>query len=414
MLREMKLLLSHRTVAIAMVLLTLLVCASLFTGQQQIERQREAISSVRTSNAQAVATVMASINDYGSAAYYGFHLTWSEPSDLASLAVGQRDVAPYMLRVRALALEGQVYEADSMNPELSLAGYLDFAFVLAYLVPLFVILVMHDIYSGEKEAGRWALLVVTAGRGARLWRQRALVRVGAVLSAVLLPLVLFLLASQVSLFAAVAVVGVVIAVVALWGVLALGVQRLMPTSTASAALLIALWFVTSLLVPVLAKPLIDQRVPGVDGAQIAMAQREAVNDAWDLPKETTMEKFLQSYPEYADRAAVTAPFEWKWYYAFQHNGDVAVASMSQAYREAIRQRHDLVKSIAWLSPAVAVQLILQDLAGTGVEATLAYDRQVYAFHKALTEFYYHKLFNDEPYTLEALDGLPRFEDIAES
>jgi len=32
-----------------------------------------------------------------------------------------------------LALEGQIYESDSGNPELSLIGKLDFAFVAAFL-----------------------------------------------------------------------------------------------------------------------------------------------------------------------------------------------------------------------------------------------------------------------------------------
>ena len=53
-----------------------------------------------------------------------------------------------------------------------------------------------------------------------------------------------------------------------------------------------------------------------------MLQRESVNDAWDLPKEETMQVFLERHPEWADHAKIERPFEWKWYYAFQQVGDL--------------------------------------------------------------------------------------------
>lgn len=77
--------------------------------------------------------------DAGSVAYYGFHATWDAPSSTAFLALGLRDAAPYVLRVRALALQAQLHEGEIFNPELALAGRFDFAFVLVYLVPLFLI-----------------------------------------------------------------------------------------------------------------------------------------------------------------------------------------------------------------------------------------------------------------------------------
>ena len=53
----------------------------------------------------------------------------------AFLALGLRDIAPYVLRVRVLGLQAQFYETETVNPELALPGRFDFAFVLIYLAP---------------------------------------------------------------------------------------------------------------------------------------------------------------------------------------------------------------------------------------------------------------------------------------
>lgn len=43
-----------------------------------------------------------------------------------------------------------------------------------------------------------------------------------------------------------------------------------------------------------------------------------------------------------------------------------------------------------------------------VLASLAYEARVRAFHEALREFYYPRLFLDEAFEPRELDGLPRF------
>ena len=165
----------------------------------------------------------------------------------------------------------------------------------------------------------------------------------------------------------------------------------------------------ALILPLGGKMLIDYLEPGIDGAQIALLQRETVNGAWDLPKEATMKPFFVTHPEWADTRPVTEPFHWKWYYAFQQRGDEVAAELSGAYRAAITRRDELTGWVALLSPPVAVQRALQRLAGTDVQASLAYEQRIRIFHEQLRRFYYPFLFNEEPYGLESLKDLPRFE-----
>ena len=124
---------------IALILLLLFTSMAVWSGLQEVERQQQKIEHLAPLHEQNVAAIAAQYTDAGDAgspAYYTFHNTWDKPSDTAFLALGLRDAAPYVMRVRALGLQAQLYEGEVFNPELALSGRFDFAFVLIYLVPL--------------------------------------------------------------------------------------------------------------------------------------------------------------------------------------------------------------------------------------------------------------------------------------
>ena len=144
---EARLLLRQRLSALSLVLLAVLTIAALVAGSATVMRQRAAIDDIPAAHGQdiaAVADYVERTQDAGSAAYYSFHPTWNAPAPLAFAALGMRDVSPFMLRVRALGLEAQIYDGDTFNPELALPGRFDFAFVLVFLAPLFVIALFHE------------------------------------------------------------------------------------------------------------------------------------------------------------------------------------------------------------------------------------------------------------------------------
>lgn len=180
-LHELKLFLRARLSVLAIGLLAALSIAAIVAGQSEVNRQRAAIAAAPAAMAQDVGAISAWISrsgDAGSAAYYSPHLTWDPPSPLAFAALGMRDVSPYMLRVKALGLEAQIYDGDTFNPELALPGRFDFAFVLVFLAPLFVIALFHDLVSGEREAGRLRMLDALPCGGRALRLRRAGIRFG--------------------------------------------------------------------------------------------------------------------------------------------------------------------------------------------------------------------------------------------
>ncbi len=411
---EFRLLLRQRLTVFALVLLGLLTIAALTAGMAEVGRQRAAIAAIPAAQAQDIGAIAAWVDkekDAGSAAYYSFHPTWDAPSPLAFAALGMRDVAPYILRVRALGLEAQIYDGDTFNPELALPGRFDFAFVLVFLAPLFVIALFHDLVAGEREAGRLRMLEALPQGGRTLWRRRTGVRLGLLWLVLGVPFLVAAALEGVSAGAILIILALIAAYLLFWIGLAALVDRLRWSSVANAASLAAAWLVLVLIVPTLANVAINTAVPVNQGAEIALAQREAVNHAWDIPHEDTMRRFYANHPEWSDSPPLGSEFHYKWYLAFHQNGDDSVAQRVRAYRTGLERRDAAGRALGWVLPSVGAQALLTRLARTDLSAQLAYQDRIRAFHQRLRVFYYGYLFHDRPFGKADFAQAPRFEDV---
>ncbi|MEE4450825.1 DUF3526 domain-containing protein [Novosphingobium resinovorum] len=409
---EARLLLRQRLAVIALALLAVLTVAALAAGMAETSRQRAAIAAIPAAQAEDIGAIAAWVDkqkDAGSAAYYSFHPTWDAPAPLAFAALGMRDVAPYILRVRALGLEAQIYDGDTFNPELALPGRFDFAFVLVFLAPLFVIALCHDLISAEREAGRWRTLAALPHGGAALWRRRAWLRLALLWSVLGVPFAFTAAISGVEATAILAILLLILAYLLFWAGLCALVGRLRWSSVANAASLAALWLVLVLVLPTLGHVAIDRAVPLEQGAEIALAQREAVNHAWDIPREETMRRFYASHPQWADSAPLGTAFHYKWYFAFHQVGDESVSAKVHAYRQGLETRDRAARGLGWILPSVGVQALLTRMARTDLAAQIAYRDHIRDYHRRLRAFYYGYLFRDRPFGKADFERAPRFD-----
>lgn len=408
---EWTLLLRSKVAVSGLALLVALTVASLVSGVQRIDSQREAIARIAGLQAEDMAALVkanGASQDAGTAAYYSFHPTWNPPSPLAFAAVGMRDVAPFVLRVRALGLEAQIHDGDAFNPELALAGRFDFAFLLTFLAPLFVIVLFHDLRSAERESGRERTLASLPGSLTRLYGRRAVVRGLALSLCFGVPFVVVAVQQGVPALQILGVLALMVAYLAFWAAAALLVAWRSWASSTNAATLAAVWVTLALVLPALSNVAIERAIPVEQGAEIARAQREAVNGAWDVPREDTMQRFYANYPEWSQSAPLGTAFHYKWYLAFHQNGDDAVAPMSAAYREGIEERTAAANTLGWALPPVGLQAALTRMAGTDMQAHLAYQDRIRAYHAQLRQFYYGFLFGDKPFREEDYGRAPEF------
>ncbi len=407
--RETKFMLRDKAMLALAVVVLVLSAYAVVSGLEEVEEQRATIEQLIEADQADRRAAQAKQDSWGGAAYYSFHLTYAPPSDFAFAALGQRDVMPWKHRVRMLALEGQIHESDPANPVFALIGRLDFAFLLAFVLPLVLIVLLHDLRAGERVAGRYELLCASAGKASGFWALRAGLRTALIAACALLPLLIGGWVAGASIGALLGGAAIALVYLAFWAFVSARFAAWRQSSPLILTSLIGLWILLAVIVPAGGKLILDRLIPVPSGAEIIMTQREAVNDAWDLPKENTMAAFVERHPEWTDYTEVERPFEWKWYYASQQVGDQKAEALSNAYREGVLERDTWAARLSWLSPPALVERAFQSLADTDTRSALAYDETARDFHAELRGYYYPRLFRDTTFSSDALTDLPGFQ-----
>lgn len=381
--REWRFMLRQKYILVLLACTLLISGFSVFSGLNEIAQQQQTIARLKVADTQDRAAAQAKHHDVGSIAYYSFHLTYSMPTDLAFAALGERDIFPWKHRIKVLALEGQIYESDTQNPELAQGGKIDFVFVLSALSPLLVILLFHDLFASERTAGRHDLLLTTAKSPWALWGARSATRFICLLFCLMLPFYIGAWLSGTNLGHVVLVSLYSLIYLGFWTLISLYWGKKASSAPRVASGLIGVWVLFAFIIPILGDLAINNSVHSPKGGDILLTQREAVNDAWDIPKKVTMDKFTDTYPEWKDHVAMQNMFEWKWYFAFQQVGDQSAASLSQAYREAAQKKYELAGYASLLSPPLLLQRLLTRLADTDAVAAFQYEQQIRDFHQQL-------------------------------
>ncbi|WP_395375726.1 DUF3526 domain-containing protein [Marinicella sp. W31] len=406
--REAAFMMQDRSVMIALVLVFCLSALSVVGGLLEVKSQELEIEQLIDSDGQDRLSELSRQESWGGAAYYSFHLTYDPPTPFAFVAMGQRDARPWKHRIRMLALEGQIYERDVNNPVVALIGRFDFSFFSAFVLPLILIVILHDIRSSERRERRFHLLLATVGTAKRLWITRTSVRALSLYIAVIIPLIAGSIINSVSVDVIFKACFFLALYFVFWTVISSWFASWNKSSSVILASLIGFWSLVAVIVPTAGRMAIDEFVTVPAGSDILMLQRETVNDAWDKPKKETMRAFLEHYPEWSEFSEIKNPFEWKWYYAFQQVGDQTAEKLSQAYREGRLERDRLAGHMALFAPPALLERSLQYLANTDTRSSLAYEEQVREFHAQLRQFYYPKLFQEQPFDSDQLTKLPVF------
>lgn len=408
---ELRLVLQSRLALGALALLLALSALAVWSGLQAVAGQRAALARIAASHGQELRALQeqyAGGADAGSVAYYTPHLTANPPAPLAFAAIGQRDLQPAALRVKLLGLQAQLYESETIHPELAMAGRFDFSFLLVYLAPLFIIALVHDLVTGEREAGRLRLLSSLPGRSSVLWRRRIGLRYALVWLALLVPFAVGVALAGAGALALGQVLLVASLYLLFWFGLAAWVAGRARTSSGSAAILLACLVGLAMIVPTAIDAAIARALPVSKGVELSLAQRQAVHGGWDLPKPATFEKFFRTHPEWKDTPPVTGRFHWKWYYAMHQVGDESVADQAAQYRAGMLAREDWTARAGLLLAPVNVQVLLHRLADTDLRAQLAYQERIAGFHARLRRFFYPYFFHERPFGKDDFARMPAY------
>lgn len=331
---------------------------------------------------------------------------------LAALTVGQGDLDPAYVRVSARVPSALTAEGEIANPSHLLVGRFDLAFVVVYLLPLFVLASCYDLLSGEREQGTLALVASHGASLSRFLVRKAVVRASPLV--VLVGTVAALAAAwsgafgqELGIARLVAWILVAAAYVSFWVALALAVDVLGYGSAASAMAAVSAWLLATLVVPAGVSIVADAAHPVPSRLELVHAVRGATNEA-TAADASALARSLEDHPELAGIAASDLTDATARFVAVQERAEAAAAPLIARFEEQQRLQRRLAGSYAFLTPALLAQDALADVAGTGPVRQLDYVRQVHEFHDAWRAYFLPRILQRRALTPSDYDTLPRF------
>jgi len=334
------------------------------------------------------------------------------PGPLAVAAVGLSDLHPSTVKVSARTKDEFLFADEIRNPLHLLAGAVDLAFVLVFVLPLGLLALSFNLVSGEREQGTLALAACTGVDLRKVLMAKLLVRAGLPLAATLLAMASALLVAGVGaswalagLLAATALYGIA------WAGLAAAVNGRGRDSAYNALTLSAAWIALVLIVPAAVNTLADTLFSVPSRAEMVLAVRGASVDT-EKERDATLARYREEHPQaQPDELKLGSPRERV--ARRLATVDAAAARVQQvvAVHDAqLARRQWLVDRLAYLSPALLMQLAVADLAGTGGAAYTAFYADVDAFHARWREFFLSRARADQPLTAADFGAFPRFVD----
>ncbi len=294
-----------------------------------------------------------------------------EPAPGQALAVGMSDLQPeaYAMLFGGGAARGS---SDYDNPARLALGAFDLAFVIVYLLPLFVIALTYNLLSAEREQGTLALLLSQPVQGRRIFVSKMLARF------VVLSLMATLLFVPSAIWAGIGTGITAQATVAtllygfFWFLLALAVNMLQQNSAFNALACIGAWLLLVVVMPALVNMLAEKVHPVPSRAGYENAMRTA-DIEFEKIKPAILDTFYAANPA-LERKPDDAKSPRDWWLEELYLLDIRkahVADIKAMYEDKAQQHADFARKLTVLSPALVLHDYLTGLAGTNRDAQLA-------------------------------------------
>lgn len=330
------------------------------------------------------------------------------PLPLSPLAEGLDDLQPPLVKVSNATPERFLFADELGNPLHRLTGAFDVAFVVVYLLPLWLLALLHNLISSEREDGRLALTLSCAAPASALLAGRLLVRAGlpvlaglALLSAAMLARV-----SAREIGTMLVVLLGVLAYALFWILVALRANLSGHGSASNALRLAGLWVMVLLIVPALSRSVVDRLLPAPSRAELVLAIRAATQGA-DRDQTAALARFRDDHPD-----AGTKPLPADTMQARLRAQQAALAeadAVLDAHTLRLSRQHDALALAGLLTPALSLHALLADAAGTGRARHDAFIADVRRFHRRWRAHFEALAENGQRVLVDEDVRLPRFD-----
>ncbi len=346
---------------------------------------------------------------YAVATHYAARYITYSLHPLAKWNTGQSDIQATYYKVTASKRQALLVNEEIANPQVQFTGYFDIAFVIIYLLPLFVIGFTYNISAQENEFGTLRMLLSEPVSITKIIAVKFVFRF--LLTSVLLwtLLVLLALVSKVPLhdgrwfqFAAGA---------GCYTLLWFGVSWLFnacsrKNSGTTASLLAAFWLCFIVLVPGIINMIATGRYPMPSRIDLITQTREA---AADISKKNSdvLGKYLQDHPELvSDTVGMNYnDFAVKAFTAVVETEKIT-APLRNLFDEQLGSQQKIAATLGYCSPALVLQQSFNYSAATHEDDFRAFKEHVGTFFTKNRTFHTNRIISQKRFTSEELSSLP--------
>lgn len=395
---EFKLFFRNKAAMAGILILLISGFAGLYFGEKFIRQQDIVIEKASQTQEKNTSTNLKHFGkEPGLFLYHNKFSMVNVPDRWAAFANGQRDINPYLISVSMLAVEGQIYDTDLVNPSTLLLGNMDLAFVFIFLFPLVIIAFCYNLLSADQESGVWAILKSQSGAlSALIWRKFSvrIISIFAVAVVLMISAIFYLKLPLDSRF--LLVLTLLSLYLLFWFSLSFWVISRGKSSNYNAVLLISFWVVLNIISPAILNVWLTQQYPVPEALETLVKQREGYHEKWDLDKSKTMDKFYAHYSQFKQYPFPSElSFSWYWYYAMQQMGDDEASAGARSMAEKLNKRHEFTNLTALFLPGIQTQLRLNELAGSDLENHLKFQQAIKAYHEQIRLYFYPVVFKEE-------------------
>ena len=336
------------------------------------------------------------------------------PTGLAPLSVGQSDIQLNYIPVSMRHILDITKDLELENPVNLMTGVFDVAFVIIFLLPIFILAMTYDLLSSEKERGTLAMILAHPVSLRELMASKMISRAAILLIVVLTVGILVLPSVGKQLDSADTWLrfGLWIAATLLyslfWFALAVLVNIFGRSSATNGILLAGGWLVFVVVVPTLVSLGATALYPAPSRMDLTVAARDA---------QTVAEKqYMQALDEYYYDHLELVPDGDKKAMDFltlamanSNSIEKAVRPLYDEFQVQLNRQEAMVQRFQFLSPAIMMQLALNEISGTSADRYEDFMRQVYDFHSEWKEYFTVRFLSQTPLRPEDYDRFPEFD-----
>lgn len=337
---------------------------------------------------------------------------------LSPLSVGQRDLYPYYFRVSTLSADNFINEDEIENPLNLLAGRFDVAFVIVFVLPLFILAVSYNLISSERENGTLQLLLSQPVTLKRLLLGQVLLRAIFVvgLTIFLCFVSAFLVGvdlTEASTFSFLILWSFAIVLYAFfWFAISALVNLYGKSSATNAVTLFVIWLLLAIVLPAFSGLVAAKTYPVESRLELIAGIREERQKTTGKANEVLAE-FYRINPELRPAKPIRNDY-MPGFYAAQVEREKKFLPVLLGYEEQLARQNSFVEGFRMFSPNMAMASVLNDLAGTSLHRYQEFIKQVYLFHTDWQAFFLPKMFRGERLTVDDYQEFPKFEFVDES